>query len=122
LLSTPALAMNLMTSAPCLTFSRTRSRTASTPFATPVTPRNSMLGANPVVSSTWPPVAPIGTVATSMRGPVTRPRLMALRSATSMYSSAPTLRTVVNPASSVRLANVGAITAESIGPCVSASW
>src|SRR6266571_1177245 len=38
---------------------------------------------------------------TSMRGPGTSPALIASRSATSLYPRAPTLRTVVKPASSV---------------------
>jgi len=41
---------------------------------------------------------------TSMRGPMIFPLRMALRSPTSMKSLEPTSRTVVKPASSVRLA------------------
>ena len=55
-------------------------------------------------TSPCPPVAESGMVETSMRGPGIAPSLIALRSATSMNSPAPTFRTVVNPASSVRLA------------------
>ena len=62
-----------------------------------------MYGENPF-RSPCPPVALSASVATSMRGPSTTPSLIALRSATSMSSGAPTSRTVVNPASSVRFA------------------
>ena len=50
-----------------------------------------------------------------MRGPATSPRSIAFLSAMSTYSSAPTLRIVVKPASSVRHAYTCDMTALSIG-------
>ena len=52
---------------------------------------------------------------TNMRGPGISPSLMASRKATSLKASAPTLRTVVKPASMVLRANVVASSACSAG-------
>ncbi len=82
----------------------------------PDSPPTVIVGERPSTSSLWPPVEPIASVATSMRGPSTSPRSIASRSATSVKSLAQRSRTVVNPASSVIFARPAAVTASCIGP------
>ena len=101
--STPAVAATLITSAPYLTSVRTSFRISSTPSAMLLSPLIVRYGENPDMSP-CPPVALTASVATCIRGPAISPRLIALRIATSTSSPAPTSRTVVNPASSVRRA------------------
>ena len=70
-------------------------------------------------------MAPSARTETSIRGPEILPALIALRSPTSIKSSEPTSRTVVNPAISVMRAISDAISARSatgffsrsISPC-----
>ncbi|CAI4159938.1 hypothetical protein ALT1000_260032 [Alteromonas macleodii] len=78
--------------------------------------------------SQWPPVTPRLGPATNMRGPTTSPALMASLNATSAKPGAPTLRTVVKPASNVALACLtpviaarGSDTSKRLYPCRVAS-
>ncbi len=99
--STPPEAHVLMTVAPYFTFSRTACRASSAPWMIPFSGPDSgpKVPAGKPVRSQWPPVAPMASRATIIRGPGTSPFSMAFRRPTSIESLAPTSRTVVKPAS-----------------------
>jgi len=72
----------------------------------------------PEEPSQWPPLIPKEIPAATMRGPGTQPVSIALRSAMSAKPAAPTLRTVVKPASRVCCACAAPCSACSAGLCV----
>src|SRR6478736_787044 len=109
---TPPEQHTLISWAPCLIWYRTALRISSTPLAMPSSTVSSStpgMNAANIVGSRCPPVGVIACPAGTTRGPSIQPASIALPRATSsryppVLTNNPRLRTVVNPARSVRRA------------------